>query len=128
MATMRLFVVVVALVACGGKEPPPPTPVSNVVIVPDAGPPDARLDDVEVVLATMASFKNDMCKCPDKACADQVQERMTKWATEMAQAAGDRVPPRMSDDAAERMTAIGQEYGECMVKAMTPQTGSGATP
>jgi hypothetical protein len=118
--------VLVVFVACGGKEPapvaPPPSNVSAIVVGPDAGPPDAPMDEIDVVMATMSGFRDDMCKCADKPCADAVQERMTKWSTKMATEAGERQSRKATEEEMRRMTDIGQGYGECMAKAM------GATP
>ena len=38
--------------------------------------------DAGEAMAKMEEFSNDMCKCKDKACADKVQEGMTKWSTD----------------------------------------------
>jgi hypothetical protein len=32
----------------------------------------------------MSEFKDKMCVCKDKACADKVVDEMTKWSSEMA--------------------------------------------
>lgn len=124
---MKACALVVVLIACGSKDPPPEMP-SNVAVVHDAGPPDAGRDHIEDVLAMMASFRTVMCKCHDKPCADAVQQRMTDWATQESRDAGKRSAEKLSDDAMKRMAQIGQEYGECMMKALTPNVGSGASP
>ncbi len=76
--------------------------------------------DAGEAVAKMTEFKDEMCKCKDKACADKVQESMTKWSTEMAAKAGDKKEPAKADEATmKKMTEVGQQYGECMTKAMS---------
>ena len=122
---MKRWAVIVVLVACGGKDPPPAPPPSNFVAVPDAGPPDAPMSDNQIVIQAFTAFRDDMCKCVDKACADAVQERMTKWSVKMANEA-EQNRDKPSEEGMKRLTEIGTQYGECMVKAMTPVPG--ATP
>ncbi len=71
-------------------------------------------------MAKMEEFSNEMCKCKDKACADKVQEGMTKWSTDMAAKGGEKKDEKPDEAAMKKMTEIGQKYAECMTKAMTP--------
>jgi hypothetical protein len=77
-------------------------------------------------IAKMEGFQKQMCDCKDKACADKVQDDMTKWGTEMAKNAkpGDDKPdPDMVKKSGEIMT----KYTECMTKLMTASmSGSGS--
>jgi hypothetical protein len=80
-------------------------------------------------MAKMEEFQIRMCNCKDKACADQVNEDMTKWGTEMARSAtydpDDRPDPDMAKKSADIMT----KYTECMTKLMmaaVPGPGSDA--
>jgi hypothetical protein len=88
--------------------------------------------DAGEAVAKMTEFKDEMCKCKDKACADKVQEGMTKWSTDMAAKAGDKKEPPKQDEAMmKKMTEVGTQYGECMTKAMSagaadPAMGSGS--
>jgi hypothetical protein len=68
------------------------------------------------VLEKMEGFSKSMCDCKDKACADKVNEEMTKWGTEMAKTADkDAKPdPEMAKKSADVMT----KYTECMTKLM----------
>lgn len=75
--------------------------------------------DAGEAVAKMSEFKDEMCKCKDKACADKVQESMTKWSTEMAAKAGDKKDQKADEATMKKMTEVGQAYGECMAKAMT---------
>jgi len=71
-------------------------------------------------MAKMEEFSNEMCKCKDKACADKVQEGMTKWSTDMAAKGGEKKDEKRTRRPMKKMTEIGQKYAECMTKAMTP--------
>jgi len=75
--------------------------------------------DAGEAVAKMTEFKDDMCKCKDKACADKVQENMTKWSTDMAAKAGDKKDQKADEATMKKMTEVGQQYGECMTKAMS---------
>jgi len=74
------------------------------------------------VLEKMEGFSKQMCDCKDKACADKVNEDMTKWGTEMAKTAGkdEKPDPELAKKSADIMT----KYTECMTKLMM----AGATP
>lgn len=74
--------------------------------------------DAGEAVAKMTEFKDEMCKCKDKACADKVQESMTKWSTEMAGKQGDK-KDKPDEATMKKMTEVGQAYGECMTKAMS---------
>ena len=116
---MKRCALVVALVACGGKETASPAaPSSNVVIVPDAAPPDAPKDEIRLMTETMAAFRDNMCECTDKACAEAVQDRMMKWSTKMAEEESQHPSRKPTDAELEEMTKIGRAYGECLVKAV----------
>lgn len=70
-------------------------------------------------LAAMSGFADAMCQCRDKACADSVQERMTKWAIDVA--ANKEWANRKPDEATmKKMTEHGEKYASCMTKAMAP--------
>lgn len=88
--------------------------------------------DAGEAVAKMTEFKDQMCACKDKACADKVQEGMTKWSTEMAAKAGDKKDQKADEATMKKMTEVGQAYGECMTKAMsagaeTPPAGGGGS-
>jgi hypothetical protein len=82
------------------------------------------LVDTVVVVDQVAQMKEWMCACKDKACADRVNDRYTRWGTAMASAfaSPSSHPTKPDDEAAKRMTDVAMAYGECMTKAM------GATP
>ena len=64
-------------------------------------------------MAKMESFQSQMCACADKACADKVQDEMTKWAADAAKMAKpDESDPEMAKKSGEVMA----KYTECMTK------------
>jgi hypothetical protein len=74
-------------------------------------------------MAKMGEFKDQMCACKDKKCADGVQDAMNKWSAESAKNAGDK-PEKPDEKTMKEMQEVGTKYGECMAKAM----GGGETP
>ncbi|MBA3465488.1 MAG: hypothetical protein H0T46_36485 [Deltaproteobacteria bacterium] len=76
-----------------------------------------RPDEIELAMAKFDEFRNKMCACKDKACADTVQDDMNQWSRENARTAGDR-PVKPAEAQMKKMQEIGTQYGECMAKAM----------
>ncbi|MBA3457418.1 MAG: hypothetical protein H0T42_30335 [Deltaproteobacteria bacterium] len=83
--------------------------------------------DAGEAVAKMENFTKDMCACKDKACADKVQEGMTKWSTDMAAKGGEKKDEKPDEATMKKMTEVGQKYAECMTKAMTPADGAAPT-
>ncbi len=83
--------------------------------------------DQDAAVVAMLEFKDQMCACKDKACADKVQETMTKWSTDMAARAGNK-RDNANEAQIEKMTEIGQVYGECMTRAMSTKDEPAPTP
>lgn len=82
-------------------------------------------DRASEAVAKMEGFQKQMCDCKDKACADFVNEEMTKWGTEMARTAGagdydERPDPDLARKSADIMT----KYTECMTKLMMAGAGN----
>lgn len=75
-------------------------------------------------MAKMTEFKDEMCKCKDAKCAQDVSDKMTKWGQEQSKT--QKEPPKMSDADQKKAAAIGEEMGKCMQTAMaaTPPAGS----
>jgi hypothetical protein len=69
-------------------------------------------------VAKMEGFQKSMCDCKDKACADKVNEDMTKWGTEMAKTAGAAKDEKPDPDLAKKSADIMTKYTECMTKLM----------
>jgi hypothetical protein len=74
------------------------------------------------MLAKMTMFKDRTCACKDKACADAVQEEMTRWSTEQAKAAPNM--GKVDEAAVKQMTAIMEAYTKCMTAVMIASAGS----
>ena len=77
----------------------------------------------------MGEFKDKMCACKDAKCAQSVSDDMTKWGQEQSKAMTE--PPKLSDEQVKQATDIGEQMGNCMVKAMgadTPTTNEQADP
>ena len=69
-------------------------------------------------IAEFAEFADRMCACKDQACADRLQEDMTKWSQELA---AKSAPEKPSAADAKRMQENGAKYAACYSKA----TGGG---
>jgi hypothetical protein len=72
--------------------------------------------DARAAVEKMDDFSKKMCSCKDKACADKVNEEMTKWGTEMAKSP--RKDEKPSVELAKRAAEIMTRYTECMTKLM----------
>jgi len=73
------------------------------------------------VSAKMAEFRDQMCKCTDKACADKVMESMAKWTQDNAKE-GNKEAAKPTEEDMKKMTAISEEYSKCMQKVMAAAT------
>lgn len=74
---------------------------------------------IDEALAKMSEFADLMCQCKDKACADGVQERMNKWATDAA--ANEDWSKHKPDEASmKKMSEYGEKYATCMTAVMAP--------
>jgi hypothetical protein len=117
---MRSWLVVVLLVACGGgaKSVPPTNtgaPVAEPVATAPSGPPSCKAPlQPSCLTAGMEYFATSICKCTDKACADQVNDGMMKWAQDLTRTADKDEKP--DPDLAKRATEIMNRYTECMTK------------
>ncbi len=76
-------------------------------------------------IAKMTDFKDQMCKCADKACAEKVTEAMTKWGQDMAKE-GSKEEAKISEDDTKKMASVTEEMTKCMTKAM--MAGGAMTP
>jgi hypothetical protein len=70
----------------------------------------------DAALAKAVEFKDQMCACKDKACADIVHEAMTKWSMDLAARTPDK-KSTASESYMKKLTEVGQIYGECMREA-----------
>ena len=81
-------------------------------------------DKIHDAVDRMQEFQTEMCQCRDKACAERVNDALTKWGSEMAKHADKDERP--DEAVVKRMTEIVTRYTECMTKLMTLEAGSGA--
>jgi hypothetical protein len=79
------------------------------------------------VSAKMAEFRDQMCKCTDKACADKVMESMTKWTQDNAKE-GNKEAAKPTEEDMKKMTAISEDYSKCMQKVMMASAPPAAAP
>ena len=141
LRTALLGTLLWAFGACGGGAPPPAEPAPRVQPVPSApappppiteptppavvaSPPPAAEDPrtrlpttVDEAIATMGVFRDDMCKCTTKDCADEVTEALTRWGQLLA---GNQHWTRdiVTDDHTQRMAAVTEAMTKCMTTAM----------
>jgi hypothetical protein len=70
--------------------------------------------DNDEMVAKLAEFSNQMCACKDKACAQKVSERMTKWGAKNPTAS------KPSPETVKRATQHSEQLVKCMTKLMSP--------
>src|SRR5215510_13457987 len=71
------------------------------------------------MIAKMTEFKDQMCKCADKACADKVTADMTKWTQDKAKEGGDnKEPAKLSDEDQKKFQTVNEDFTKCMQKLM----------
>lgn len=115
----------VFLVACGGgakstpapTTPPPPGPAEPAPVEATADTlPECKPATPACAIQTLDVFKNRMCACQDKACADKVNTDMTTWGQAIANDPAMQAKP--TEEEARRATEIATQYGECMTKLL----------
>ena len=129
---MRVLVLAVVVAACGGgNAPPPQQPMSNQVAAAPGPPPEPTSacgctsercrddDETRWVKGTMCRYRERMCGCKDKPCADSVNEDFTRWMQRMAKEAGDRKPRPFTEDDAKQMADNATKYQDCYTKVVT---------
>ena len=75
-------------------------------------------------LAKMTELKDEMCKCKDAKCAQDVSSKMTAWTQEQAKSGA----AKMSEADTKQAQSIGEELGKCMASAMTANGSAGDSP
>lgn len=83
-------------------------------------------EDAGKVLAKMTELRDEMCKCRDARCAQDVSDKMSTWMQE--QSKGKATPPNLSAEATKQAAAIGEEMSTCMQTAMAASTPPAPTP
>ena len=81
-------------------------------------------DGAGEAMAKMTEFKDEMCKCKDAKCAQDVSDKMTKWSQE--QSKNQKEPPKMNEADTKKAQEIGEAMGKCMQTAMGAAMGGGA--
>ena len=78
--------------------------------------PPAQDERIEAAVDQMEQFTDELCACRDSICAQRVQERMSRWANDMAKENARTKPDKATQ---ERMTKVGERMGACMQKALS---------
>lgn len=95
-----------------------------IVLAIAAGPAcKKKSNPFDKAFAAMGAFKDRMCGCKDRACAERVQEDLTRWSQENARTLDDRSKPREAE--LRQMQEVGTRYGECMAKLYNTTDGPG---
>lgn len=68
---------------------------------------------VEEIIASMRSFKDQICKCKDTACVDKVQKEMIDWAMARVESMKDIKPTKAQEQEADKIEA---EMEACQAK------------
>jgi hypothetical protein len=69
-------------------------------------------------VAKYTEFKDQMCKCTDKACADKVTEAMTKWTQDFQKESSGDKAAKASEEDTKKMTSIMEDLAKCQAKVM----------
>jgi hypothetical protein len=72
-------------------------------------------------LAKMTDFRDRMCACADKPCADKLNQEYMDWANKSS--GGDK-PTQMSEEDAKKITDVSLKYNECLSKWNAAGSGS----
>jgi hypothetical protein len=96
------------------NTPEPPQPPAHVAM--HAAPAPGSFEEA---IGKMSGFRDDMCACSDKACADNVTDAMGKWAQEVAMKDDRRRFHKTSEDETKQMAQVAEDFTKCAMKAMT---------
>jgi hypothetical protein len=80
---------------------------------------DRKLGGGEMI-AAMTQFKDKMCACQDKTCAEKVSQEMMVWAKSHAD--DDSKP---DSETMKEATEISEQMSKCMMKAYEDKSGGG---
>jgi hypothetical protein len=130
----QLFVgVVVMLAACWSSNPPPaqePTPSQGAKPAPAPATRTARPSAADTAPASfseraitkMAGYRDALCNCADRLCANRVVEDMTKWGEEMAH--DPNRTTKMNEADTQRAAEISETMGKCLSRLAAQPTPS----
>jgi hypothetical protein len=125
LGAMKVAVWMIALAACRANQPSPP--VSNRVAGPAVeAPADAALSGGAAALAKLEQFADDMCKCPDRDCADHVVDAMTQWAEDLAR--GGDATPKVNSAEDEQARVATDRMSRCMADVYRRRGSSSLIP
>ena len=86
-----------------------------------------KKDKWHQALSDTSSFKDKMCACKDKACADDVHKKYKQWQEDFMKKIGDKEQP--PKDVEEKADKIEQDMRKCRHKFDdTGATDTGAAP
>ena len=92
--------------------------------------PAAKQPNMAGVIADLEKFKDKMCGCKDKACAEKANEEFMKWAQELETLFGPDFKPEDKDQ--EKLCRLVMEFGQCYSKLVMGDEdnigGGGAPP
>jgi len=77
-------------------------------------------------MGKMNDFRDKMCACKDKGCADKVNDDYTKWMQDMAKNASGEKATATNEEDAKKMADAATKYQECYTKNSGGEGGSGA--
>ena len=91
----------------------------------DAGA-EAEPAGAAATLARLRQLSDEMCRCPDRDCADRVVDEMMSWAQELA--ARNEASPRVNSAEGAEAQAATERMSRCMSAAYAAHAPSGLTP
>jgi hypothetical protein len=71
-----------------------------------------------VAIRKLTDIKDQMCACKDSACANKLNDEMTKWNQE--QDKSDPAAVLFDEESQKKMTELTKQLTDCMTRAMTP--------
>ncbi len=88
------------------------------VLLHHAMRPSPREVRLEAAIRKIDQFTDQMCACKDKACAEKVNDAMTRWGQEVAHEEPSFVD-RIDEKTQARISDIVKRLSDCMTKAFT---------
>ena len=99
---MKVFVLAAVVVAAGGCK---------------------KKNSAAEAISKIGGFRDRMCACADKACADKINQEYMDWATKQSP---DK-PQQMGEDDAKKIQEVSLKYNECLTKWSGAGSGSDMT-